>query len=860
MDPLTALSVTCNALQIFDVAWKLFSGARDIYLSPDGMSLRIKTFDAIANNVTKLSGSIAAQSNLTPELQELSQLSENVASDLSAILNKLKARRPQSKWQSFRVALKEISASGQIKEFSHRIRQLQTQAMANIQFLIMARFQNDVDQLRLDVVDRLSQIRIVDVEAKMDGVLKELEQLTLKQPTGIEAISIKLNELADSISRLQQDMETTKSHHDVLQAIRFDRLSFRFDRISVAYSKTFDWAFEDQAPGARGLVSLRFRDWLLNQQGIFWIRGKAGCGKSTLMKFLCKDERTFAELNEWAGDARKLVVAKYFFWNPGAPLQKSQEDLMRSLLFDILSQCPEHIPRVQTRLTRRRTDVKDGEEIWTWEMLWGAFNEIVSENTTAKMCLFIDGLDEFEGDSETLIDTMRALASCPAVKVCVSSRPWAEFVHEFRIHDTRLLRVEDLTAQDIREYVHGTLFGSSRFRRLITNDGTVSQLLEEIVSKSDGVFLWVRLVVQSLLQGLKYADSKYFLWKRLRSFPPDLNDVFLHMLKSIPDIYRAKAVSTFKAAMVASPPLPAMDDNFALEHGWKAMPHDEILSNMEDMALRLDGWTKGLLEVKVEFLHRTVRDFIEESDYVRQLFGRLRYPQLNVSGMICHSSLAFLKCDPNLNSSHIDYDFLMSIFNHAALVADDDWRIKRIQPVLDDVGRAMMEAGREWKGTPTTRTMCQYAAEYGLKDYIRVMLQIWDLMQDCAGWKGCRMRKFHTDLLRIALRSKRTSTLHDRPWASISGTVTYLLEKGANPSQLYGENTIWWYFLNDFSDRIPLGDKIVLELLRTLIAAGADLDVPFGKSKSRTEIRHILPQEQATMLLAASKPRIQAII
>jgi hypothetical protein len=707
----------------------------------------------------------------------------------------------------------------------------------------------------------------------MHEVLKGFGQLSLQPHTELEAISIKLDAVAESIFQLQKDMDTARSNQDTLRALRFDSFNFRHDHIPVAHTMTFEWAYSDKAPGVRGSISLRFRDWLRNHDGIFWIRGKAGSGKSTLMKFLCNDERTMSTLQTWAGDGRRLVIAKYFFWNPGTPLQKSQEGLMRSLLFDILCHCPEHIPKVHDRLNHGLKDIKEGEETWTREVLWQLLKEIISENTTAKICFFVDGLDEIDGDSENLIDTVKALANRSAVKICVSSRPWAEFVHEFGTDSNRVLKVEDLTAGDIRRYAHESLLNNSRFRRLADKDPTLFQLQDEIVSKSDGVFLWVNLAVRSLLQGLKYADTKGFLWKRLRSFPPDLDEFFLHILMGIPDIYRNKAAGTFKTAMAASSSMPAMvyhfidcveeNEDFALDCPWEAMPPDETAENIENMVLRLDGWTKGLLEVvnygpqpdyansKVEFLHRTARDFIEESGHARQLLGRLHNPQQGVSGMICHGSLAFLKCHPRNKASHIDYEFLMSIFKHAALVADDDWRVKRIHPVLDDVGKAMVEDGRDWKGTGTTSTMCKFAAEYGLKDYIQETLQSWDYTESGVGWYGVNTETFYTDLLSVSLQSHLNPPVqHDRPWAAICWTVAFLIDKGADPNAMCGKGTIWGGFLRNFGYLLRSGDRIIIDICRTLVAAGAALDVPWANSQFHDEIRVILPKVEAAELLA----------
>lgn len=137
MDPLTALSTTCNALQLFEIAWKLVSGARDIYKSADGTTFSTKAVEAIADSVVKLSGSITADDDLPPELHDLNKLAQDVAGELSALLGEIKAKCPHSKWHSFRAALKETWSKGQINEFTNRIQQLQIQTMASIQFLMM---------------------------------------------------------------------------------------------------------------------------------------------------------------------------------------------------------------------------------------------------------------------------------------------------------------------------------------------------------------------------------------------------------------------------------------------------------------------------------------------------------------------------------------------------------------------------------------------------------------------------------------------------------------------------------------------------------------------------------------------------
>ncbi|KAI1022170.1 hypothetical protein LB504_007299 [Fusarium proliferatum] len=53
-----------------------------------------------------------------------------------------------------------------------------------------------------------------------------------------------------------------------------------------------------------------FVDWLKSDLPVYWITGKPGSGKSTLMKFIISDSRTPAALKEWNKDA--IIIAHFF--------------------------------------------------------------------------------------------------------------------------------------------------------------------------------------------------------------------------------------------------------------------------------------------------------------------------------------------------------------------------------------------------------------------------------------------------------------------------------------------------------------------------------------------------------------------
>jgi ATPase subunit of ABC transporter with duplicated ATPase domains len=73
----------------------------------------------------------------------------------------------------------------------------------------------------------------------------------------------------------------------IMDKLHFTRKDDRYDDIVAAHQKTFDWALESHADDTISWPSLAH--WLRQDDGVYWISGKAGSGKSTLMKYLYQD-------------------------------------------------------------------------------------------------------------------------------------------------------------------------------------------------------------------------------------------------------------------------------------------------------------------------------------------------------------------------------------------------------------------------------------------------------------------------------------------------------------------------------------------------------------------------------------------
>ena len=67
------------------------------------------------------------------------------------------------------------------------------------------------------------------------------------------------------------------------------------------------------------------------------------------------------------------------------------------------------------------------------------------------------------------------------------------------------------------------------------------EFVKEITTKSDGVFLWVDLVVKSLLRGSQNRDDLPQLQHRLGEFPITLGQLYQHVLDRINPRYFLEA-------------------------------------------------------------------------------------------------------------------------------------------------------------------------------------------------------------------------------------------------------------------------------------------------------------------------------
>ncbi|KAJ5772371.1 hypothetical protein N7520_002900 [Penicillium odoratum] len=313
----------------------------------------------------------------------------------------------------------------------------------------------------------------------------------------------------------------------------------REESVTVAHSKTFEWIFSDKVSPVfqRWQSKNSLSAWLKggeHQEGIYWISGKAGSGKSTFMRFVMHHAQTMKLLQSWAGN-EQLITAGFYFWISGTLEQRSQTGLIRHLLAQLLDQNRYLIPTVFPVRWKHLLSLSTRERVkasisWDLAELTAALRSFLDvAGRGGKVCLFIDGLDEFAGDHQQIVEFFKdCVASYPHVKICLSSRPLSTFRAAFGTNPG--VELHELTQGDMLHYTQDHLHGDDLISQvLIKDEAAASNLINSIVKAADGVFLWVMLVVQSLLRRGNYQHIRQ-MHDYLGQHPTDLDDLFSYFL------------------------------------------------------------------------------------------------------------------------------------------------------------------------------------------------------------------------------------------------------------------------------------------------------------------------------------------
>lgn len=415
----------------------------------------------------------------------------------------------------------------------------------------------------------------------------------------------------------------------VCTALHFLEADDRQAEVDVAHHKTFHWLFKRGGTGS-------FIEWLRRGRGCYWINGKPGSGKSTLMKFISNHPSFIPLLEHWA-DNSQLVVCKFFFWSAGTTLQKSQEGLLRTLLSQIIEKRPSLTPVLFPHLLHRFLLAENiRHELITKTELHEALARFKTHAPDDfAVFLLVDGIDEYSGDHFEFCKFLMRLTERSTFKILASSRPLPDCHQVFARCPS--IRLQDLTIPDIRAYIDEELMNDPLFIDMDQLEtGFANDVRAALIEKACGVFLWIVLVVKRLLRGLGNYDDRSILMARIDELPNDLEKLYDHLFKQLSHEYQKEAsqliqyvvharniqeVSLTALQLLASMESLGIDDIGPDAYCYGKAQEELRIKRMDGklrsrtcglIEVRYTGPRGGFLHPKVEFLHRTVFDYLQD--------------------------------------------------------------------------------------------------------------------------------------------------------------------------------------------------------------------------------------------------------
>jgi hypothetical protein len=356
----------------------------------------------------------------------------------------------------------------------------------------------------------------------------------------------------------------------VLALLRYGAMDRRRDDIEPTFDSSYRWIF-GQPVGDRWV---NFPEWMVDGSGLYLIAGKEASGKSTLMKYISTHIQTTDCLNRWAQPA-PLVVAAFYFWRNGTRLEKSEEGLLRSLLYNVLRQRPNLMPNVfpnewsmfYTSASNDKNPSSAGLGAWRVDHLRGAFRKLVKQDQAPlKLFFLIDGIDEYQHEDgkdnfTQIIEFFKnEIVTSPNTKALVSSRP----LEAFDTLDIQpQLTLHDLNHQDIRSYVEKTLSNHHLFQtknKLYRRNR--DSIIRYIVENSNGVFLWAVLSVKAVISKLEEGDTMAKILDDLKvQAMPILDDLYQRMWSAIPTTAKRHASQTVLVMLARTAIMQKGSDN-----------------------------------------------------------------------------------------------------------------------------------------------------------------------------------------------------------------------------------------------------------------------------------------------------------
>ncbi|KAI3322074.1 ankyrin repeat-containing domain protein [Xylariaceae sp. AK1471] len=377
-----------------------------------------------------------------------------------------------------------------------------------------------------------------------------------------------------------------------------------------------------------------FSKWLHNGQGLFFITGKPGSGKTLLMSAVVSRTQRLLLTKP------SMVVIRHFFNARGHYLQHSVNGFLRSILVQVLKQEPclfHYMSDEWTILTASGDQARGNsmdETLWNTGALKRAVRSVISHGSERfRILLLIDALDECTMDFDLVgfLSEISRGGRTESIQVLITSRHMPEGLAPSQNGSFRL---EDRNGPDISNFINSQ-WDPMRHPHEPVED--LQRLKSELITKADGIFLWARLVLERISKAIEDGATIAEIRETTNDIPSQLSGIFDFLLDQINEKYKNESNDMLAIILAAVRPLSLGEFTYALALNSKGNfgsqaeleSSPQFVASSTMMARRIQSRCGGLVEVRsvsdtwkrdippntnsagvVQFIHQAVKEFL----------------------------------------------------------------------------------------------------------------------------------------------------------------------------------------------------------------------------------------------------------
>ncbi|KAG7116654.1 Vegetative incompatibility protein HET-E-1 like [Verticillium longisporum] len=321
-----------------------------------------------------------------------------------------------------------------------------------------------------------------------------------------------------------------------MSTLFFPEMNARGADVETAAAGTCRWILEHPT----------YLQWHANGQGLLWVKGKPGCGKSTLMKHVIKNS------SDIHPDGATLKIC-FYFHGRGTDLQRSPLGLFRALVHQIGQAYPRAVSSIVNHY-KKMDESLAGPWSWRPQDLEDFFVSDVLPALLRRsgLCIFIDALDECgEKEARRLVQFFTRIYDTSAsssyrVSICFSCRHYPIIAPD----NCEQVVVESANDKDIARYIDQEL------TRVVTSPEDLEALRQKVEEQARQVFLWVVLVIPQVVWKYNEGSTVEEIVDYIDKIPPQLHNLYANLITELKEKSALKSKQLFQWICFGTENLP----------------------------------------------------------------------------------------------------------------------------------------------------------------------------------------------------------------------------------------------------------------------------------------------------------------